>query len=115
VWHSRACPGSELTQCYDADKGQTCVDGECVCPAPLSVCGPGHFGCFDLQTDRDNCGACGNSCGDAACVDGRCDLTCPPHETRCEADPPFRACVDLQTDYDACGACTNSVSRPKCC
>ncbi len=86
-----------------------------MCPAPLTVCGHRDFGCFDLQTDRDNCGACGTSCGAADCVDGQCDLACAPHETLCEIAPQLRTCLDLQINYDACGACNNSVSGPRDC
>ena len=45
----------------------TCQDGECVrdldtdCPPGLEFCGP-VIGCVDLQSDMDNCGACGSVC-----------------------------------------------------
>ena len=41
------------------------------CPAPAAICGQDGL-CTDLQTDADNCGACGNSCGGKACVAGKC-------------------------------------------
>jgi hypothetical protein len=55
-----------------------CEDGVCV----IGSCDPGWTDCnedpqdgceADLQTDPDNCGACGNACGpDEVCADGAC-------------------------------------------
>lgn len=43
--------------------GPACTGGNACCPA----------GCRDLNSDRDNCGRCGNACaGDEACTDGVC-------------------------------------------
>ena len=40
------------------------------CEANLTACGGG---CFDLESDTDNCGACGNLCGAGqACSGGQC-------------------------------------------
>lgn len=57
-----------------------CSQGTCLCPSSASVtngvcCPNGQTGCsgacVDEQTDRKNCGACGNSC--FACSAGQCD------------------------------------------
>jgi Notch 1 len=69
---------------------------------------------FDLQTDRANCGECGNACtGRATCCGGACVLlgrdplhcgecgnACGDGVTCCGG-----SCVDLQTDDANCGAC----------
>jgi hypothetical protein len=69
-----------------------------MCQAGLEACGDT---CADLQTDPDNCGACGVECGDGVCQGGIC--VCPPGTTDCGND----GCVDTQTDADNCGACGN--------
>jgi hypothetical protein len=63
--------------------------------------------CVDLDTDPDNCGACGNTCSFAQrCNNGRCgsgvsgQALCSLGQTRCQF-----SCVDLDTDDANCGAC----------
>jgi hypothetical protein len=60
--------------------GETCIPGgaECRCNGGAK-CGAGQVccqtpaGCFDLQTDADNCGGCGHGCTPGhACVAGAC-------------------------------------------
>ncbi|MCC7431928.1 hypothetical protein IT412_00205, partial [Candidatus Peregrinibacteria bacterium] len=47
------------------------------CDFPLAQCYNGP--CTDLRTDKDNCGACGFDCGDAAtCVNATCKTICQP-------------------------------------
>lgn len=61
--------------------GVSCPDGQSLVGflsdgTPQCVCGPGRTQCTtctDLETDNQNCGACGNVCAnDVACVDGLC-------------------------------------------
>jgi hypothetical protein len=53
-----------------------------------------------VTSDRNNCGACGNACGDdQVCLQGTC-TDCAPSQTRCG-----NACVDLQTNASNCGGC----------
>lgn len=52
----------------------TCTEGECRCPAGLTMCTPERpelSWCTDLMVDPTNCGACGNRCT-GRCVAGRC-------------------------------------------
>ncbi len=76
--------------------GLTCLDtpkiqptGECACtcgpcPAGTSPCPGEYLGladtCQNLQTDPNNCGACGRQCplSALACVQGTCDEGTPP-------------------------------------
>ncbi len=47
--------------------------------------------CVDLETDLDNCGACGAVCGgqnsNAECVAGECKVTCDDGFVDCDGDP----------------------------
>jgi expansin (peptidoglycan-binding protein) len=49
--------------------GQTCSNGTCMCMTGM-LCGTS---CVDVQSDGNNCGACGTKCdATGACVDGKC-------------------------------------------
>lgn len=54
--------------------GQVCSDAEgsasCSCEEGLAACATG---CFDLETDPNNCGSCGHGCQGQGCSDGRCE------------------------------------------
>jgi len=56
-----------------------CVAGECqlTCLPGYTICG-GR--CLDLSSDPANCGACGNDCGNEACVNGTCGGTALPSD-----------------------------------
>lgn len=57
--------------------------------------------CRDTQTDRLNCGACGNVCAAGqVCSAGTCTLTCALGTSNCGG-----ACRDTQTDRLNCGSC----------
>jgi len=74
----------------------------------------GHEGCVlcgdtfvDLQTDRDNCGACGEACGwDSQCVAGSCS---------CAATTCGKICVKLDQNPDNCGACGQACPANQWC
>jgi hypothetical protein len=73
------------------------------CPAGQELCG---VACADYQTDKNNCGSCGNACdASRACVGGKC--VCPTNYTDCEGQ-----CVDLQIDSQNCGGCGKPCSGP---
>jgi hypothetical protein len=72
------------------------VTGSCACPAPNAVCGGT---CVNLQTDTNNCGACGSACmANQSCISGACACT----GLVCNG-----ACVNPNTDNNNCGACGN--------
>jgi hypothetical protein len=89
------CNGSK-TPASCCGPGFSCVSGQCVCPAPKVVCDV----CTNLQTDPNNCGACGNSCNGGTCSDGKCNCSSAPGLTLCG-----NTCVNLQTDSNNCGSC----------
>lgn len=79
------CPADEvcmLGTCSKCTSSLTKCGGTC-CPEAQNCCGNT---CHNLQTDRENCGACGNKCNQGeSCCGGQC--------------------VDLKVDTNNCGAC----------
>ncbi len=68
------------------------------CGSNETVCGGA---CSNPQSDRDNCGSCGNQCGDGlVCSLGACVEGCNSGLAACAG-----ACVDLATDKANCGGC----------
>lgn len=67
--------------------------------------------CVNLDTDDDNCGACGEECdADEVCEDGACELDCASGEEECSGE-----CVDLDTDEENCGDCGDDCAAGEAC
>lgn len=83
-----------------------CVDGACVCPTDLALCGST---CANLDRDPLHCGACDNACRvNAACRSGTCE--CRSHvPTLCAG-----GCTNLDDDPRHCGACGNACTVGTC-
>ncbi len=124
------------------DSNEQCSDGQCLCGVEQiecssdEVCCESSDGlvCTSTNTDRDNCGGCGNVCasGEAneSCLGGQCGCLqntdgrdiielCASGEACCPArvgaDPnEARGCVDLNTTED-CGACGNQCGEGEQC
>ncbi len=99
-------PSEDCTTIFGTGATASCRGdkGEARCFA--TACGTGDSlcdgRCVNTGFDRDNCGACGRSCGGGDCVAGACD--CQPAGTT----PAFCAgdgCVDLDVDPAHCGGC----------
>lgn len=141
------CPGADGPVCVDSSSdpnncgacglpcplGETCVGARCSCTgpncddscqAPLASCvdGRGLEECVDLQTSRDNCGSCQQSCAnDEACEQGVC-VRCEPtnfhlpvaYETGqmawASSTPPLVADVDADGNLDVLVASTGGAS-----
>ncbi|MFN8593179.1 MAG: pentapeptide repeat-containing protein [Thermomicrobiales bacterium] len=110
------CRG-DSNRCVDRDPGagtaNTCVCGATGAPcsgATPTCCGAAPGGtCVDLESDENNCGACGKTCGAGqSCCNGSCTAT-----TTCQAlgrtcgTAPDGACGTLH-----CGVCSGST--PSC-
>jgi len=126
------------------DAGTPADDGTALtCPAPAQACtGPAGQYCARLQSDVNNCGACGracpseNSCSAGACVDldecalgaARCspDAKCTntPGSFTCTCNVGFAGngitCVDVDecavspSPCDASAGCVNGVENFRC-
>ncbi len=67
--------------------------------------------CVDYLNDPENCGACGNVCGDGTCCSGgECVSVCSEGETWCGD-----GCSDLTSDSANCGACGNACDEGTFC
>jgi uncharacterized protein YjdB len=97
--------------------GATCSAGVCVpttCPGALTTCPPEAACTTNVQTDSQNCGACGVVCqAGGECVGGVCvvppPVTCPGAELVCGG-----ACTDTQTDPNNCGGCGSTCPSGIC-
>ncbi|HVW28012.1 MAG TPA: MXAN_6577-like cysteine-rich protein [Polyangiaceae bacterium] len=89
---------------YPYNATSTCVASVC-----SSTCTTGYADCNEsssdgcevaLNTDRNNCGACGKACAtNELCSQGVC-AACAPGRTMCS-----NTCVDLGSDANNCGKC----------
>ena len=89
-----------LTAC--SDDAPACLEGEADCNGV----------CYDLDTNIDNCGACGTVCNAGqTCESGACVDICPAGELFCDG-----ACVDPNTDVNYCGAtdCAGGATGEQC-
>jgi hypothetical protein len=109
--------------------GKTCAAGEecrinlrgqpeCMCPAGKTYCSLSCFGgvcyggCYDLSSDKDNCGACGFSCSSSfqpdsvgVCTYGTCSQRCNEGRADCNRNPADDCEVDTDSDPRNCGGC----------
>lgn len=94
-----ACQTTDDTD--DTDDELTCASYEEDCDGV----------CIDVENDNENCGACGEECGeDEECIEGSCELDCSSREDECDG-----ACVDLDTDNENCGECDNECATGEQC
>ena len=67
--------------------------------------------CVDVLNDPNNCGSCGNVCGDGTCCSGgECVSLCSEGRIWCNGE-----CVDPVNDSDNCGACGSTCGEGTCC
>jgi hypothetical protein len=83
-----------------------------MCLAGFTACGSA---CADLQSDPNNCGACGQKCpgvggGQNVCNGGHCATVCAPGRQLCPS-----GCVIESLDTANCGACGHACSSGEIC
>ncbi|MBI5501324.1 MAG: hypothetical protein HY907_13850 [Deltaproteobacteria bacterium] len=76
------------------------------CPSGTESCGGT---CVNTNTDHDNCGGCGNSCGEAVCNAGRCVCSGVGLEL-CGT-----TCENTQSDPANCGDCGHACPTGQNC
>lgn len=82
--------------------------GEIACAEGLTRCGEG---CYDVESDPNNCGACFNACQSGQVCDQKaCASACSGGKTNCSG-----ACVDLQSDPWHCGDCATACTPGSVC
>jgi len=105
---SVCCLCLATTACQAESKSAQGDDEDAIpCPRGASDCN-GH--CVSLDSDPDNCGECGNDCGEQSCAGGKCVDECPAETASCGA-----ACPDTQSDPAHCGGCFAKCPHLKAC
>jgi hypothetical protein len=112
---SQCCSGT----CHIGKRVPKAKRNTCACSAGLTLCGKK---CRDLNTDPNNCGACGARIDRETelCCDGvptpidsdncqACGNVCGAAETCCGD-----GCADLENDSDNCGACGEVCEDGEC-
>jgi hypothetical protein len=96
-------------RCRKGDRccgGAKCKSKTCVCTAGKQACAGS---CVDPSTDPANCGACGLSCTDGACVHGAC--VCDPFHNHCPNEIDGQCgCGAFVTESGFAAACTDRNS-----
>jgi hypothetical protein len=110
---------TDLANCGGCGKACTGINASASCQAGTCtlVCNPGFEDCngnaadgceAEIATDIDNCGGCGDKCGDfggiATCDQGVCSLTCTGSWCNCDNDDA-NGCEDLCITVNDCGGC----------
>lgn len=118
--HRKCCPGAT---CQGGNKHRT---GTCICKESTTLCSDK---CVNLNTDNENCGACGNPCQpQTTCTDGVClgdgpqgcrggfgysdDLPSCPMAQSCYCTIDIEndtICAELFTPDSFCAVCTNNA------
>jgi hypothetical protein len=104
-----ACNGSNASHDPDASAPDDATDDAADVQAEA---------CANLETDPNNCGACGHVCssvhGTAACVGGSCTLACTGTFDDCDANPANGCETDTAKSATSCGKCGHDCQGGSC-
>ncbi len=104
--------GASCTPCTAPANGAVSCNGvSCSysCDPGYLSCSTGCCSCGDVQTDPNNCGFCGHSCGTEACVDGVCGSTVIATN---QANAYAIAADDVNVYWTTTGADSSVVQAP---
>ncbi len=91
------CSGG--TACSQGKCSKTCGGNETLCTPDAGADGGAPY-CADLQSDHNNCNACGHACAQGnVCVNGACQVSCPGTLVACGS-----TCIDPSSNPNFCGA-----------
>jgi hypothetical protein len=94
--------------CPDGAAGNSIYCHAANCGESETVCAGA---CANLNSDRDNCGRCGESCGDGlVCSFGQCVEGCDNDLVSCSG-----SCVDVTNDPAHCRTCGNTCEADESC
>ena len=94
--------------CPDGNAGDSLFCHAANCRAEEAVCAGA---CSNPMNDRDNCGRCGNRCGDGlVCSFGQCVEGCDNGLVNCAG-----SCVDVASDPNHCMTCGNTCTSDQSC
>jgi hypothetical protein len=105
--------------CTNANGQTSCVAGSCVpsCAAGWEDCdGNPNNGCeTNVNSNKDNCGACGTKCtnanGNTSCVLGLCTPACSSNYASCDGNPNNGCETSLLTSVGNCGSCGSQCTN----
>ena len=104
--------GTSCTPCPAPANGLASCDGTSCsvsCDPGYVACSTGCCGCGDVQSDPNNCGACGHSCGGQTCVGGVCgSVIVASHQANAYAI----AADDANVYWTTTGAASSVVQAP---
>lgn len=111
-----ACPGGEQN---DSGDGSSTGSTPTTTPSGSADDGPCPEGglpcdgaCVFFGSDENNCGGCGNVCGNGLeCIGAMCVDTNPCDEGGDDGTPCGGACVNLDNDPGNCGDCGNQCGE----
>jgi hypothetical protein len=97
-----------LIACGDDDSSNPDPNAGRLCGATQSLC---DDVCVDTAVDQNNCGECGNVCGEGeVCSNGECGSSCGGAYAECGGK-----CANVQYDINNCGACGKKCGTGQVC
>jgi len=108
--------------CNLPNANETCTSGTC----QIASCNTGYRNCnglaadgceININTDVNNCGACGTVCNlpnaSESCIGGTCQIaSCNAGYRDCNTNPADGCEININADINNCGSCGNVCNLP---